>query len=131
MGIDAAISLFLLPEQAMRPLLDKLISLRVSEEEYKAHRRAAAVLGVSPSEYLRMRIASASDEYVADQIAQLRLTLMDNLTPSGPGEGLLPILLEILLLLRQACSPEQLRSAQTELQRLGHSPWSAAANESP
>ncbi|TFL14438.1 hypothetical protein CSC67_07940 [Pusillimonas caeni] len=103
----------------------------MSEVERQEYVRAAAALGVSPSEYLRLRLASTSDEYVADQIAQLRLTLLDNLSPAGPDAGLLPILLEILLLLRQACSPGQLRSAQTELQRLGHSPWSAAANDSP
>lgn len=115
----------------MQSPLSGRISIRVTEEEQRAYQRAAANLRISASEYLRLRLASASEEYVADQIAQLRMTLLDSLEPTQFDAALGPIVLEILLLLRQACSPGQLRSAQTELQRLGHSPWSAAANETP
>lgn len=67
----------------MRPLLDKLVSFRISEDEHQSYTQAAADLGMSFSEYLRLRLVSVGDDYVADQIAQLRLTLLDNLIPEG------------------------------------------------
>lgn len=109
----------------MRPLLSERITLRVSEEELLSYTRAAANLGLKPSEYLRLRLNSVEEQYVADQIAQLRLTLLDNLGSSEKQASILPILLETLLLLRRICQPGDLRTVQAELQRLGHTPWAA------
>ncbi len=109
----------------MRPLLDKPISIRISEDEHARYSRAAAYLGTSLSEYLRLRLVSVGDDYVADQIAQLRLTLLDNLSPSAQIEQT-PLMLEILLLLRRVSKPGDVGMVRSELLRLGHTPWSSS-----
>lgn len=107
----------------MRPLLGKLISLRISEDEHQAYTRAAAELGISFSEYVRLRLVSVGNDYVAEQIAQLRLTLLDNTEPFAPDQTNPSLSLETLLLLRRICPPGAVRGVQSELKRLGYSPW--------
>lgn len=105
----------------MRPLLGKPISLRITEGEHQSYTHAAADLGVSLSEYIRLRLVSVSDDYVAQQIDQLRLTLLDNLPQDSHSSN--PMLLEVLLLLRHICKPGDVSMVRAELERLGHTPW--------
>lgn len=112
----------------MRPLLEKLISIRLSADEHQCYTRAAADLGLSLSEYLRLRLVSIGDDYVADQIAQLRLTLLDNATTEENETTAL--MLETVLLLRRLCKPSELRSVHADMQRLGHPPWSSPPSSS-
>lgn len=104
-----------------RQLLERLISIRLSEEEHQSYVVAAAKLGISLSEYLRLRLASVNESDVADQIAQLRLTLLDN--PTDISDDLWPAVLEVVLLLRHICKPGDVRSAHAELERVGYSAW--------
>ncbi|MNR31649.1 hypothetical protein D3C85_1491720 [compost metagenome] len=72
------------------------------------------------SAYLRDRLEV--DDQVAEHVAQLRLTLLDN-APSGQTDGsLLPILLELLLLTRRQSQPGELRAVHLELERQGVMP---------
>lgn len=116
-------------KSVVHPLLNKRITIRLSEEEDAAYRRAAAALNVSPSEYLRLRLKSVAEETVAEQLTQLRLTILDTM-PDSASE-LSPAMLEILLLLRTICPPGAVRSVHNELRRLGCQPWSAAHTETP
>lgn len=111
----------------MRKLLDKRITIRISEDEHNAYLRAAGAVGLSPSEYLRIRLNSIREDQVAEQIAQLRLTLLDNLGPEEHEPIHSTIWLETLLLLRALCSPGELRRVHAELDRLGHPAWAPAA----
>ena len=107
-----------------RQLLERLISIRMSNEEYQYYLVASTKMGVSLSEYLRLRLASTNESDVSNQLAQLRLTLLDN-----PGENfadLLPAIAEILLLLRHICKPGDVRAVQAELERTGYVPWSSS-----
>lgn len=111
-----------------RPLLERLISIRLSDKEHQQYLIAATKLGISLSEYLRIRLASVNESEVAEQIAQLRLTLLDN-----PGEmpaDLWPAMLEVLLLLRHICKPADVRSVHSELGRLGYDTWSPVNDSS-
>lgn len=104
-----------------RPLLERLISIRMSDDEHQHYVIAATKLGMSLSEYLRLRLASVNENDVADQIAQLRLTILDN-----PGEvptDLWPAVAEVVLLLRHICKPGDVRAAHAELTRSGVTPW--------
>lgn len=105
----------------MRTILDKLISIRISSEEHQTYQRAAADVGLSLSEYLRLRLVSIGDDYVADQIAQLRLTLLDNTQAQEVETAAATI--ETLLLLRRLCKPAELHQIHNELTRLGYTPW--------
>ncbi|SHI11405.1 hypothetical protein [Pollutimonas bauzanensis] len=107
----------------MRPLLGKPISIRISQEEHQRYMHAAADLGMTFSEYVRLRLVSVGDDYVADQIAQLRLTLLDNISPIE--EDTFPMTLELLLLMRRICKPADVGMVRAELQRLGYTPWAA------
>ncbi|MFY3906387.1 hypothetical protein HMPREF3069_01845 [Achromobacter xylosoxidans] len=72
------------------------------------------------SAHLRDRLEV--DDQVAEHVAQLRLTLLDN-APSGQADGsLLPILLELLLLTRRQSQPGELRAVHLELERQGVTP---------
>lgn len=109
----------------MRPLLGKPIGLRISEEEHQTYTRAAADLDMSLSEYIRLRLVSVGEDYVADQIAQLRLALFDNPSPAETDTA--PLLIEMLLLLRRICKPSDLNGIRAELDRLGIECWSPPA----
>lgn len=109
----------------MRPILSKRITIRISEDEHLAYLSAATDLGMGISEYLRLRLVSQSDEHVADQIAQLRLTLIDVNDPMEQGAAQSAMLLETLLLLRRVTTPADVKMVHAELQRLGYEPWSA------
>ena len=107
-----------------RPLLERLISIRLSDDEHQHYLIAASKLGISLSEYLRLRLASVNENDVAEQIAQLRLTLLDN-----PGEvptDLWPAIAEVVLLLRHICKPGDVQAAHAELSRSGVTPWRAS-----
>ena len=104
-----------------RPLLERLISIRMSDEEHQHYVIAATKLGISLSEYLRLRLASANENDVADQIAQLRLTILDN--PGDVPTDLWPAVAEVVLLLRHICKPGDVRAAHAELTRSGVTPW--------
>lgn len=106
-----------------RPLLEKLVSVRMSDDEYQKYLLAAAQAGLTLSEYLRLRLESVGEDQVANQIAQLRLTLLDN--PSTDLGQPQPLLLEVLLLLRASLAPAALRATHAELKRQGLTPWSA------
>lgn len=108
----------------MGNMLGKLVSFRMSEDMHMSYLQAAADLGISLSEFLRLKLESIGDEAVADQIAQLRLTLIDTKDPAESTAESYPILLETLLLLRKVCTPGDVRSIQNELRRIGYSPWS-------
>lgn len=109
----------------MNKLLCKRVTIRFTEDEFDAYRVAAANVGLTPSEYLRLRLASVDDDQVAAELAQLRLTIFDNLMPAEAELGDAPVwFLEVLLLLRSICQPATVRSVQSELRRLGYTPWS-------
>lgn len=104
-----------------RQLLERLISIRLSNEEHQHYLIASTKLGISLSEYLRLRLASVNENDVADQIAQLRLTLLDN--PGEDSSDLWPAVAEMLLLLRHICKPGDVRTVHAELGRSGYVPW--------
>ncbi|ROT44569.1 hypothetical protein [Pusillimonas sp. NJUB218] len=93
----------------------------MSDEEHQHYLIAATKLGISLSEYLRLRLASVNENDVADQIAQLRLTILDN--PSDVPTDLWPAVAEVVLLLRHICKPGDVRAAHAELTRSGVTPW--------
>lgn len=104
-----------------RPLLERLISIRMSDDEHQHYVIAATKLGISLSEYLRLRLASVNESDVANQIAQLRLTILDN--PGDVPTDLWPAVAEVVLLLRHICKPGDVRAAHAELTRSGVTPW--------
>ncbi|NYT44634.1 hypothetical protein H0A64_07325 [Alcaligenaceae bacterium] len=95
----------------------------MSEEEHQVYSHAAAVLGMSLSEHLRLRLVSVGDDYVADQISQLRLTLLVNFSPTETETT--SMTLEVLMLMRHICKPADVRMVHAELERLSQTPWSA------
>lgn len=105
------------------PLLEKPVRMRMSHDEHQAYLKAAADLGLSLSEYLRLRLVNAGEDLVADQIAQLRLALIDTSDDDVARGALRPLVLELLLLLRHLMKPGELRAVHAELQRLGITPW--------
>lgn len=106
----------------MRELLTEKITIRLTADEYQKYLVAAAQASMSVSEYLRLRLSSVNDERVAEEIAQLRFTVLDSMDVAD-GHDDPTILLEVLLLLRHICQPSAVRVVQAELQRLGCSPW--------
>ena len=108
------------------PLLEKFVGLRMSHDEYQSYLKAAADLGLSLSEYLRLRLVNAGEDLVADQIAQLRLALVDTSDDDVSRGALRLLMLELLLSLRHLMKPAELRTVHAELQRLGTTPWAPA-----
>lgn len=108
------------------PLLEKFVGLRMSHDEYQSYLKAAADLGLSLSEYLRLRLVNAGEDLVADQIARLRLALVDTSDDDVSRGALRPLMLELLLSLRHLMKPAELRTVHAELQRLGTTPWAPA-----
>lgn len=113
------------------PLLEKFVGVRMSHDEHQDYLKAAADLGLSLSEYLRLRLVNAGGDMVADQIAQLRLALVDTSDDDVARGALRPLVLELLLSLRHLMKPAELRAVHAELQRLGVTPWAPMAAQSP
>ncbi len=105
------------------------IQLRLMLDKQFLYQEEAAKLGKSLAAYLRDRLDKSDEtlEVISSlrrEITSLRLMVEDmNETKSnnqGTQESVAPTLLEIILLLRQLCRPEQLKIAQGELERLGY-----------
>lgn len=111
------------------PLLEKFVGVRMSHDEHQSYLKAAADLGLSLSEYLRLRLVNAGEDLVADQIAQLRLALVDTSDDDVSRGALRPLMLELLLSLRHLMKPAELRTIHAELQRLGTTPWAPAQHK--
>ncbi|WP_427183752.1 hypothetical protein ACL598_19000 [Bordetella bronchialis] len=105
----------------MRPLLERAISFRLSDDKYRQYTAAAAEIGLRLSEYLRFRLDT--EDHIGEQISQLRLALLDKDESETDGGALMPLMLELLLLARKQASPAELRAVHQELDRLGHAPW--------
>lgn len=104
----------------MRSLLERPVSFRLSAESHLKYEAAAAQLGMRLSQYLRFRLET--EDSVTDQVSQLRLALLDGLPRPGPSDTD-PALVELLLLMRRATSPSELRAVRLELERQGLTPW--------
>ncbi|MGE8672149.1 MAG: hypothetical protein ACN6PB_03840 [Achromobacter kerstersii] len=107
----------------MRSLLERPITFRLSDAARRRYESAAAERGMTLSAYLRDRLEV--DDQVAEHVSQLRLTLLDVGVGGQPGESLLPLLVEMLLLTRRITSPGDLRAVHLELDRQGVTPWTA------
>lgn len=105
----------------MRSLLERPVSFRLSAEAYERYEVEAARAGISVSKYLRDRLDA--DDFLSDQVAQLRLILLDNAAPAHSGGDLFPLLLELLLLARRQTPPGELRAIRAELERQGIATW--------
>ncbi|MDQ2148112.1 hypothetical protein RBI22_05290 [Alcaligenaceae bacterium C4P045] len=106
----------------MRTLLERPVSFRLSASAYHRYEASAAQLGMRLSQYLRFRLES--DDNMSDQIAQLRLTLLDAGPALEEGQTVNPLLIEMLLLLRRFASPADVRTVHHELERQQLEPWS-------
>ena len=107
----------------MRSLLERPITFRLSDAARRRYEQAAAERGMTLSAYLRDRLEI--DDQVAEHVSQLRLTLLDGGVGGQPGESLLPLLVEMLLLTRRITCPGDLRAVHLELDRQGVTPWTA------
>ncbi|WP_235488640.1 MULTISPECIES: hypothetical protein [unclassified Achromobacter] len=107
----------------MRQLLECPVTFRLSADAHRRYEAAAKHSGMSLSQYLRARLET--EDTVADQVAQLRLTLLDAGPDAAQPEraGTAPILTELLLLARRAAAPGDLRAVHAELERQGVRPW--------
>lgn len=108
----------------MRTRLDRLASFRLEPEVYERYELAAAQAGTTLSKYLRDRLSA--DDYLVDQISQLQLVLLDNADSPPRDSPLLPILLELLLLIRRQTPPGDQRAVRMELERQGIAAWSSS-----
>lgn len=108
----------------MRSLLERPITFRLSDAARRRYEQAAAERGMTLSAYLRDRLEV--DDQVAEHVAQLRLTLMDNGACASDVAPTLPILLELLLLSRRHSSPGDIRAVHLELERQRIPPWTPA-----
>lgn len=111
----------------MRTRLDRLASFRLEPEVYERYESAAAKAGTTLSKYLRNRLSA--DDYLIDQISQLQLVLLDNTDGLAGDHPLLPILLELLLLIRRQTPPGDQRAVRMELERQGILPWSPSSQK--
>lgn len=107
----------------MRTLLERPVSFRLSASAYQRYEASAAQIGMRLSQYLRFRLES--DDSISDQVAQLRLSLLDAGPTLEGDQTSIPLLLEMLLLLRRLASPADVRAVHHELQRQHLDPWSA------
>ena len=101
------------------------IQLRVTLEKQYFYQEEAAKLGKPLATYLRERLESSDDTLSAisslqRDLASLRFLLEDKPKASDTSAETQTSLVEMLLLLRQLCRPEQVKIAQGELNRLGH-----------
>jgi len=111
----------------MPHLHERPICVRLSDETRRRYEIASAARGISLSQYLRERLEN--EDYIAEQISDLRLILLDDRAyqQEVDAESLRvetwSVLLELLLLTRQNAPPEQLRVVHNELSRLGMQAW--------
>lgn len=109
----------------MQTRLDRLACLRLEPQVYERYELEAAKAGASLSKYLRDRLST--DDHFTDQISQLRLVLLDHADGPAHDNPLLPILLELLLLIRRQTPPGELRAVRKELERQGLPAWSPSS----
>lgn len=109
----------------MQTRLDRLASCRLEPDVYERYELEAAKAGTSLSKYLRDRLSA--DDCLSDQIAQLRLVLLDSADTPHSDNPLLPILLELLLLMRRQTPPGDQRAVRMELERQGILTWSPSS----
>jgi predicted DNA-binding protein len=102
------------------------IRIRLNEEQFFRYESAAARLGKPLATYLRECLESHEDNHSVASLKREFLALRHMLedwtdkVPSNEVEsGGHPLLMEIVLLLRQLAKPEHVRIAQGELRRLG------------
>ncbi|MDH0090900.1 hypothetical protein N7373_05520 [Achromobacter mucicolens] len=107
----------------MKPLLERPVSFRLSADAHQRYEAAAAQVGMRLSQYLRFRLEA--EDSVSDQVAQLRLSLLDAGPSPEEAHGSHAVHLEILLLLRRLASPADVRAVHHELKRQHREPWSA------
>ncbi len=108
----------------MKPLLERPVSFRLSADAHRRYEVSAAQVGMRLSQYLRFRLEA--EDSVSDQVAQLRLSLLDAGSPPDEAHGMHPIHLETLLLLRRLASPADVRAVHHELERQQMEPWSTS-----
>ncbi|MGM0988545.1 MAG: hypothetical protein ACQEXI_16420 [Pseudomonadota bacterium] len=91
-----------------------------------------ALSGGNISEYIRRRLFGERAgleavldriDHLADDIAEGRLLPMQGEPQLAGDDRLMPMLLEVLLLLRATVKPETMRMAQSEMKRRGFTPW--------
>ncbi|WP_299454193.1 hypothetical protein [uncultured Pigmentiphaga sp.] len=104
----------------MRPLLERLVSIRLPADKHEEYRLKAAQHGLALSEYLRLRLDV--DDHVDERIAQLRLALLDEADAAEPPQSQ-AVLLELLLLARRRAAPADLRTVHSDLAAMGVVPW--------
>lgn len=102
------------------------IQIRMTLEKHLFYQDEAAKLGKPLATYLRERLDSSDETMSAisslqRELASLRFLLEDKSKEPDSPTNIEPSIFEILLLLRQLCRPEQVKIAQGELNRLGHS----------
>lgn len=84
--------------------------------------------GGNISDFIRSKLFDQSSgvEAAVDRIEHLAEDVEDllrGLSDAPKGENALPLMAEILLILRATVKPETIRKAQAELKRNGISPW--------
>lgn len=84
--------------------------------------------GGNISDFIRSKLFDHSSglEAAVDRIEHLAEDVEDlvrGLSDASKGENALPLMAEILLILRATVKPETIRKAQAELKRNGISPW--------
>ncbi|WP_231501731.1 hypothetical protein [Bordetella petrii] len=102
-------------------LLECPVTFRLSAETHRKYYLAAKQQGTDLSKYLRARLET--EDAIAEQVSQLRLSLMDPAVEQGEGAELGPMLLELLLLARRTSPPADLRAVHLELERQGIPRW--------
>lgn len=114
------------------PTMSRAVHFRVPEDQYRRYEAEAVAAGTPLSELLRRRLESA--DRIADEIAQLRLAVLDGEslqhTPPVFDSGPAAVNLEALLLLRSLVAPSQLRGVHAEIERSGLRPWTPASHSS-
>ncbi len=103
--------------------MSKPIPIRFSDDDWAKLARCAQLADKPLSTYCRERLLSESD--VDAKLAEIlrHVTSRSEIDPMDIGAATddvsYPILIEILLLLRQTTAPKNLRVAHGELERLG------------
>ncbi|MCG7605391.1 hypothetical protein [Halomonas sp. MM17-34] len=105
------------------------INIRITEAQ-KAELEARS--GGSTSDYVRSLLFGEQAgleavldriDHLADDIAEGRLLPVQGEPQPAGDDRLMPMLLEVLLLLRATVKPETMRMAQSEMKRRGFTPW--------
>lgn len=100
----------------MSELLSQVIRIRVSHAQSMRLQQAAALAGLTFSDYVRRRLTSA--DAVADELALLRQAVhqLDGLQEARAGA------IEAALLVRQQARPEHRAQVENTMQMLGVEP---------